>query len=229
MIDEIVSRLEHVPPEILKKILSGFLWEGTTDSGVMALTFDDGPDPVVTPGVLDVLDECGIRGTFFMTGEKVAAYPGIAREVAGRGHLIGNHSMTHRKLFLIKRIEIEREIDEAQNIINNVTGIKAEWFRPPYGMFDFTCADVVKMRDMTMVLWTVLSGDYSDDPPDSIMKTVEPYVRPGSIAVFHDTARGGGLYLHDLIKEIAGLAGQRNVRFGGIDEISVSQDITLDE
>ena len=229
MINEIISHLEHIPPDKLKKILSGFLWEGTPDSGVMALTFDDGPDPDITPVVLDALDECSIRGTFFMLGEKVIKHSDIACEVVRRGHLIGNHSMTHRKLFLAKRDKVEYEIDEAQKAIKDITDVNPEWFRPPFGMFDFTCADVVKNRGLTMVLWTVLSGDYSDDSPNRILKTIEPFIRAGAIVVFHDTVQGGDAFLPDLIREVSALALQRNVRLGGIDELSVSPDIEIDE
>ena len=82
---------------------------------------------------------------------------------------------------------------------------------------------------MTMVLWTVLSGDYSDDSRSRIMKTVEPFIRPGSIVVFHDTAREGQKSLPGIIKEISTLADQRNVRLGGIDELTVCADIKIGE
>lgn len=229
MLDEIKTHFEHVPPKMLKKLLSGFIWEGTPDSGKMALTFDDGPDPDVTTPLLEILEKEGIRGTFFLLGENVKKHPDIAREIAGRGHLIGSHSMTHRKLFLVRKEEVEREIDEAQKIIGDITGVCPKYFRPPYGIFDYTSADVVKKKGLSMVLWTVLSGDYSDDPPERIIKTVEPFVRPGSIVVFHDTTRGGGAQLPGLIEEIGALANQRNVKFGGIDELSISSDITMDE
>ena len=229
MFDEIITKLEHVPPKMLKRLLSGIIWEGTPESGAMAVTFDDGPDPDVTPAVLDACDKGGIRGTFFMLGENAARNPVIAKETAGRGHCIGNHSMTHRKLFLVKRQDVEDEIDAAQEIISDTTGVAPKWFRPPYGIFDYTCANVVRKRGLSMVLWTVLSGDYSDDSPERIMKTVKPFIRPGSIVVFHDTLQGGGAALPDLIREIAELAQHRNIRLTGIDELSVSPDIALDK
>ena len=192
MIKSIIDTFEHVPPDVLKKILRGCLWEGTTDSGIMALTFDDGPDPEVTPAVLDILEEIGARGTFFMVGDKVKKHPHIARMILEKGHTIGNHSMSHHKMFMMRKKEIEFEIDEAQKAISDATGITPVWFRPPYGIFDFTCSGVVKKRGLSIVLWTVLSGDYSEVSSENIVKTVKPFIRPGAIQVFHDTLNGGG-------------------------------------
>jgi len=227
MINELKKRLEHIPPKIVKRSLKGIMWEGTPDSDTMALTFDDGPDPDITPAVLDALDNESIRGTFFMLGENAAKYPEIASLVVERGHLIGNHSMTHRKLFLIKRAEIEKEIDEAQKVINESTDVETLWFRPPYGIFDFTCARAVKKRGLSMVLWSVLSGDYSDTQPKNILETVKPFIKPGKIAVFHDTVQGGGRALIDIIREIADIARSRNISLGSIDELSVSTEIKI--
>ncbi len=82
--------------------------------------------------------------------------------------------------------------DEAQKAISDATGITPVWFRPPYGIFDFTCSGVVKKRGLSIVLWTVLSGDYSEVSSENIVKTVKPFIRPGAIQVFHDTLNGGG-------------------------------------
>ena len=228
MINKLIKRFEYIPPKTLTKILSGFLWEGTPEANTLALTFDDGPDPVITPAVLDALDKSGSRGTFFMLGGNVAKYPDIAASVSERGHLIGNHSMTHRKMFFMKRNEVEREIDETQKVIFDSTGQSPKLFRPPYGMFDCTCAHVVKQKGLSMVLWTVLSGDYSDYLPNTILKTVKPFIRPGSIIVFHDTPRGSGSALPELIREIVTIARSRNVRLGNINELSISSVINTE-
>ena len=227
MVKKIKDSLEHVPPKILKKFLSGCLWEGTPDSNVAALTFDDGPDPDITPAILDELDEIGARGTFFMTGEKVKEYPHLAAKVHDRGHTIGNHSMSHNRMFLMKKKEVEYEIDEAQKVLSGATGSKPVWFRPPYGLFDFTCADAVKSRGLSMVLWTVNSGDYSDASSEIILKTVEPFIIPGAIHVFHDTKKGGGHTLKDIIKKIGVIAEKKGIRLGSIEDISISKKMEV--
>ncbi|MCE5250636.1 polysaccharide deacetylase family protein [bacterium] len=226
---KILESLEHIPPEILKKNLKGVLWEGTPDSGGLSLTFDDGPDPDITPYVLDFLDEAGARGTFFMVGEQVKKHPDTARMVVERGHIAGNHSMTHCSMFLMKKSEVNREIDDTQKAISDTTGAAPCWFRPPYGMFDFTSAEAVRQKGLTLVLWTVLSGDYSDDPPEKILRTVEPFIRPGAILVFHDTAHGGGLFLPEILRSIYTRARHDEIRFIGIDELTVSDSIEGDE
>ena len=220
MIRKILKSLEHVPPSIIRKKLKGVLWEGTPESGVIALTFDDGPDPEITPLALDTLDEIGARGTFFMVGEQVKEYPSIARLVYERGHILGNHSMTHRSMVLMSRNEIDQEIDSTQKALLDATGTEPEWFRPPYGVFGFTTVDAVRRRGLSMALWTVLSGDYSDDAPESVLQTVKPFIRPGAIIVFHDTVSGGGKELPGILRRISALVGDRDIGFGGIDQLS---------
>ncbi|MBN1291468.1 MAG: polysaccharide deacetylase family protein [Candidatus Latescibacteria bacterium] len=222
MIKKILESIEHIPPDFLKKKLDNVLWEGTPESKALALTFDDGPDPDITPMVLETLETIGARGTFFMVGEKVAKYPDIARMVADSGHLIGNHSMTHNKMFLTRKKEVERELEESQTIIRDTIGMKPRWFRPPYGMFDFTVADVVKRKGMSIVLWTVLSGDYSEYPPDKILEIVKPFMRPGAIMVFHDTLAGGGSALPGIITELHNRISDNGIGLDTIEALSFS-------
>jgi peptidoglycan-N-acetylglucosamine deacetylase len=228
MADGWIETLKYAPPSIIKRILSGFCWEGTPDSVSMALTFDDGPDPEITPAVLDSLDDLGARGTFFMVGESVVKHPDTARMVLERGHIIGNHSMTHPKMFLMRKSEVEKEIDSAQKAIIDATGGEPGLFRPPYGIFDFTCASVVKEHGLTMVLWTVLSGDFAHKLPGDIEKNLEPYIRPGAIVVFHDTEKGGGKNLSDMISVIGARAKEKNIRLCGVNELSFSEDISVE-
>lgn len=228
MIIEWLKSFEHVPPAAIRHVLRGFIWEGTPDSGAMAVTFDDGPDPEVTPAVLDVLDEMGARGTFFMIGEKVSENPSLARIVAGRGHQLGNHSMTHPRMLLMKRAEVECEIDMAQKTIADATGIEPRMFRPPYGICDFTCANAVRDREMDMVMWTVLSGDYSRDSDETVFRRVERFIRPGAIVVFHDTKAGGGFGLCEILRKTGTLAKERQIRLGALEELSIFDDMNID-
>jgi peptidoglycan-N-acetylglucosamine deacetylase len=225
----ILHDFEHIPPRILKKLLGDARWEGTPESGTMALTFDDGPDPDITPGVLDTLDEFGARGTFFLVGERVREHPDTARLIVERGHFVGNHSMTHQRMLLMKKKEAGEEIDLAGRIIADASGAIPLLFRPPYGVFSFACARAVRERGMKMILWTVLSGDYSGDTETAILKRVEPFIRAGSIIVFHDKASGGGQNLPGIIKRVARAAGERNIRLGGVDELTFTNELTISE
>jgi peptidoglycan-N-acetylglucosamine deacetylase len=193
------------------------------------LTFDDGPDPEITPGILDILDEFDARGTFFMVGNQVSQYPDIARLVTENGHQIGNHSMTHPRMFFMKSAEVEYEINESQKAILDATGIEPIVFRPPFGMFDFTCAEIIRNREMDMVLWTVLSGDYSDDTEETILRRVTPFVRPGAIIVFHDTQKGGGKPLSQILRKTCAMARERDIRLCAVEELSRSDYIHMEE
>lgn len=218
------ASLEYVPPGFMKKILSGCLWEGAPDSGVLSLTFDDGPDPEVTPLVLDVLEKLDGRGTFFLRGDHAARHPDVVREIRDRGHVIGNHTMNHPRLLLARRKTVEQELDDANSIIADITGVEPLWFRPPYGLFDMTAAKAARKRDMTMVLWTVNSGDYHQSRSvDDLLETVRPFIRGGAIQVFHDTAAGGGEKLPGLIETIGRIAKDSGLRLAGIDELSRTQ------
>ena len=104
--------------------------------GEIALTFDDGPDPVITPRVLDLLDRHGARATFFCIGERVRAHPEIAAEIASRGHRVENHTQTHPHLFACYPVPaLRREILDAQESIARATGHSPRLFRAPAGRF----------------------------------------------------------------------------------------------
>jgi peptidoglycan/xylan/chitin deacetylase (PgdA/CDA1 family) len=229
MIREWLKSFEYIPPSVLKRLLSGIRWEGTPDSGSLALTFDDGPDPDITPEVLDVLDFLKARGTFFLVGEQVKKYPSVARQIIERGHSVGNHSMTHSKLLFMKQSDVEWEIDSVREAIADACGVEPAMFRPPYGIFDYTTMRAVRDRGLEMVLWTVLSGDYSASSGSDIFRRVSPFIRAGAIMVFHDTLRGGGRLLPDVLKEIGAAAIERGVRLGGVNELSIIEEIDLGE
>src|SRR5512141_750071 len=101
----------------------------------LALTFDDGPNPMVTPRLLRLLDSHRIRSTFFLVGRNVERYPALAGEVAAAGHEIGNHSQNHLLLPMLPRGMMLREMDRASQAIHAATGRRPELFRPPMGWF----------------------------------------------------------------------------------------------
>ncbi len=229
MFDKVTDHIERVPPLILKRLLSGVIWEGTPDSDVIALTFDDGPDPEITPRVLDALESNGARGTFFLVGEKAAAHPGIVRDIVARGHAIGNHTMTHRRLFFAGSGVTAAEIDGCGWVLADITGEAPTLFRPPHGVFDVTALRTVRDRGLSLVLWTALAGDYRDRSAAGTVAAVEPFVRPGAIVVFHDTSDGGGADLPVIIDAVARLAGERGLVPGGLHELTIAGDMALAE
>jgi peptidoglycan/xylan/chitin deacetylase (PgdA/CDA1 family) len=217
MIDGLLDHLERVPPLLVKRLISGILWEGTPQSGVLALTFDDGPDPSVTPQVLDVLAEAGARATFFLTGERAEVHPELVREIVCRGHLVGSHLMHHRSVILSGQAAVARELAEAADVIGRAAGVVPRFVRPPYGLFDSAVVKAVQKRDDVLVLWTALAGDYRALQPSRIVENVEPFIRPGAILVFHDTQAGGGAALPGIVRDVISRAAGAGLCLDGVD------------
>lgn len=155
----------------------------TTDS-LVALTFDDGPAPIHTDSVLDILDELGAPATFFMVGASMARNPEIVADVVRRGHEIGNHSYTHRRLVLRSAGTIRREIEDTDALIR-AAGQQGEIFvRPPYGKRLLGLPLYLSRHDRPTVLWD-LEPDTYHSRADDVVEYVEARVHPGSILLLH--------------------------------------------
>src|SRR5258708_12961540 len=105
---------------------------GTAAPLHLALTFDDGPNPAVTPQLLDLLDKYNARATFFMIGRFVRECPELAREVSVRSHLVGNHTQTHRNLFWLTPRGLRNELQQCQPPLQDAIGTTPQLFLPPF-------------------------------------------------------------------------------------------------
>ncbi|MFF5994851.1 polysaccharide deacetylase family protein [Lysinibacillus sp. KU-BSD001] len=152
----------------------------------IALTFDDGPSPKVTPQILKTLKQHGAKATFFMLGKQVETYPQIAAQVANDGHEIANHSYSHSKLTKLTSQEMIKEMSEATKKIEMATGIEPVLFRPPYGAYNNDVVHYAKMNDYSMILWSVDSLDWKSRNPVAINDIVTNNVTNGSIVLMHD-------------------------------------------
>ncbi len=152
---------------------------------LIALTFDDGPDALHTPQVLDVLHSHGVKATFFVVGSEVERNPALIRRITAEGHVLGNHSYTHRQ-FAEFGIPDYSELDLAQDKIEEVAGVRPRLFRPPYGRKTPWELDYVKDKGMVTVTWSLWANDLDDIPADAIEKKVIEDARPGIIIVLHD-------------------------------------------
>lgn len=153
---------------------------------VVALTFDDGPDPRFTPKILDILKKENVKATFFVIGSRVAKNPHLARRASDEGHLIGNHSYTHPDLKLDTRDKIIQELKKCQDAIYRVTGQEPHYFRPPKGLFDDTTTAIAKQANYKIVLWDVCVEHKASPTPEREAKRVLLLVRPGYIILAHD-------------------------------------------
>jgi peptidoglycan/xylan/chitin deacetylase (PgdA/CDA1 family) len=163
-----------------------FLHQGPAGSPAIALTFDDGPVPGVTERILDALRARGLRATFFMIGEKVAAAPDLASRVLHEGHDLGHHTYTHRKLTELSDAEVEAELDKTVAIFRQVLGRRAEWFRPPFGGLRQDQAARVRSRGMRVAMWSVDSEDWRGGSGEEVTERILTHVHPGAILLCHD-------------------------------------------
>jgi peptidoglycan/xylan/chitin deacetylase (PgdA/CDA1 family) len=163
-----------------------YLQRGPETSDAIALTFDDGPEPGVTERLLDTLQAHGLRATFFMIGEKVAAAPELARRVA-ENHEIGHHTYMHRKLTDLADADVEEELDRTDAIFMEMMGRRADWFRPPFGALRQDQARRVRARGMRVALWSLDTEDWRGGAAAAITERIVMHTHPGAIILGHDT------------------------------------------
>jgi peptidoglycan-N-acetylglucosamine deacetylase len=158
----------------------------TGNPQTIALTFDDGPNPAATPGLLELLDHHAIRATFFLIGAHVRAFPDLAREIARRGHAIGNHTDTHPALPLLSGRKISEELDRCDEAIHCATDVVPRWMRPPYGFRSPLLNGIVARRKGAgVVMWSRMARDWKAQPAEPVVKRLRR-VRGGDIVLLHD-------------------------------------------
>jgi peptidoglycan/xylan/chitin deacetylase (PgdA/CDA1 family) len=157
-----------------------------TSDKVIALTFDDGPHPILTPKILDILDKYDVKATFFVVGEMAKSYPSSLKKVAKNGHEIGNHTFTHLQESENGCERLKSEILETENTVFKLTGKKTFLFRPPTGYCCSSAVTMTKELGYTTVVWDIDTRDWAHPSPTQILSEVKKYARSGSIILFHD-------------------------------------------
>jgi peptidoglycan-N-acetylglucosamine deacetylase len=151
----------------------------------IALTFDDGPDPRVTPALLDLLARKKVPAAFFCIGKYVTAHPALAARIAAEGHLLANHTYNHKwSTVLMRRTGLTSEIAQTQSAIQQATGITPAHFRPPIGLTNPHYASVLKQMNLTMVGWSVRSLE-SVFSTANVLRRIRR-ARDGGIILLHD-------------------------------------------
>ena len=174
--------IEQVPG-FVRNMFPKALWRMNPDEKAVYLTFDDGPIPVITPWVVDLLGRYGIKATFFMVGDNVRKHPQEYKLVVDAGHRVGNHTFNHLKgLFTDTREYIE-------NVEKGDALIHSNLFRPPHGMLRRSQYKELSKR-YQFVMWDLVTRDYSKRMNgEEVLANVKKYVRNGSIITFHDSLR----------------------------------------
>lgn len=152
----------------------------------VALTFDDGPHPVYTPKILEILEEYGARATFFVVGSNADAHPELLKSAVAKGHEIGNHTYNHDHMAKLSEQEILDNIEQCSKTIERITGKAPSLFRPPEGVCNNEIKTVCYDKDLQIVLWSIDTRDWAHTPAAAICKNVRTNVKDGSIILMHD-------------------------------------------
>jgi peptidoglycan/xylan/chitin deacetylase (PgdA/CDA1 family) len=156
----------------------------------IALTFDDGPDPASTPRFLEVLDGLGVRATFFMLGESVAAHPALAAEVARRGHELAVHGWTHSRPWRPSPVRDAADVRRAVDALADATGVLPRWYRPPYGILTSGRWIAARRAGLRPVLWSAWGRDWTADATaTSVRALIGADLRGGGTVLLHDSDR----------------------------------------
>lgn len=170
-------------PDFIQKIWLTPIWRINPDERAVYLTFDDGPNPKVTPLVLDILGKFDAKATFFCVGENVKKYPEVFQEVKRRGHSVGNHTFNH-----LKGYESNTQ-DYVENVWKADEYVHSKLFRPPHGRIKLSQIRALK-KDFKIIMWDFITYDFdSKVTPDEIQNEVKKRTRNGSIVIFHDSLK----------------------------------------
>ena len=160
------------------------------DSMKIALTFDDGPHPILTQRILDILDAYDVKATFFMVGVNVLNYPDAARAVLRAGHEVGNHTFSHSHLKRLSEEEVVRELGLCEDALEELCEYRPHLFRPPEGAVNTYVEHCSESNDYKLILWSLDTRDWENKETERIVETVLSNVESGDIILMHDYTSG---------------------------------------
>ena len=167
------------PARFFKFFFKNLIWEMPTKEKKIWLTFDDGPDPIFTTEILNILDKYSIKATFFLEGEKVAKYPYLVEQIKKTNHSIGNHTNSHLNGWKTSTNTYLKDVYKAQKVI------KSSLFRPPFGKIKISQIKNL-IKDFKIIMWSIMPLDFSNKISDSEFKdNILKNVKKGSIIVLH--------------------------------------------
>jgi peptidoglycan/xylan/chitin deacetylase (PgdA/CDA1 family) len=165
----------------------GRTFRGAHDgSRLLALTYDDGPNDPYTWRLMEVLEQHGVKATFFLVGRFVEQRPDIARALVAAGHVIGNHTWDHPNLIFASSAKAQRQLQQTQQAILAATGVDTRLFRPPFGGRRPATLRVARKLDLQTVLWNVTCYDWKAESADEIVGHAERQIRGGDVILLHD-------------------------------------------
>jgi peptidoglycan/xylan/chitin deacetylase (PgdA/CDA1 family) len=185
----------------------------------VVLTFDDGPDPSGTRGLLEVLSRHGVKAAFFPTGLRAEAYPDLLREIDLAGHVIGNHTYRHAWFTnLLAGKALEREVVKAQKVVETAIGKTPAFFRPPAGLTNPHLRSVLRRLGLVTVGWDVRVFD-SRKKAEKVVEGVVKKVRQGSVILLHEACRDP-MNFREMVEAVVTGIRSRGFIFAGLDELT---------
>jgi len=180
-------------------------WKGPSKKGVY-LTFDDGPDPEVTPLVLSILKTHDVKATFFCVGENAEKFPELIEQIKADGHRIGNHTHSHEHGWKTPKNLYLKSVENAAQSIDSTL------FRPPYGKMKLSSAKQLREAGFTIVMWSWLSYDYKQNLTASRIIQKANHIKGGDILLFHDSQKALSK-ISKMLPEIIEIITQKNLTF----------------
>ncbi|SHJ80751.1 polysaccharide deacetylase family protein [Tepidibacter formicigenes] len=196
------------------------VWNGPRDKKVIALTFDDGPHPRITPKILDLLKKYDVKATFFVLGKHVQFYPEPLKRIKEEGHEIGNHTFSHIDVKNTSEKKIQEEFEKTQDEVFSVIGEKPTVFRPPFGYYNKAVKKVAKKYGVKIILWSTSQDtkDWSNPGVEKIVRTVLNNICNGDIILLHDYVEGRS-QTYEALKVILPELKERGYKFVTISQL----------
>lgn len=173
---------------LANKYKDSLIINGLSNLKEVSLTFDDGADNKFTPAIIDVLNKKEVKGNFFFIGDNIDANPNVVKKAFNDGHLVLNHSLSHKDLSTLKEDDFKKEILANEEKIKKITGKAPALLRPPYGSIKENQIHITDSLGIKNILWSTDTLDWSQRDKNNIYKNVIDNVRPGEIILMHSNA-----------------------------------------
>lgn len=166
-----------------RNVMAPGLWEGPADRRWVSLTFDDGPDPVMTTRILDALKAVRAPAAFFLVGRRARRHPELVCRIASEGHEVGNHTWSHRPL--LAGASPDRQLSRTEEVLSRLCPGSPRIFRPPFGAIGPNGPAALRRHGLTPVYWSIVPGDWDPTHPDQLRRRVLRQLHPGAVIVLH--------------------------------------------